>query len=475
MQAMNGSAASSIRSRAVRAVVCVSALLALMAMVVPSIASAREKPPKPPKETYVGLGDSLAFGYSQQLFNENLVTGENPTGFEHGYVSDYYKDVDTQGRTELINYGCPGETTESMIGDNPTFIAELNEKAGTRINQPITGEAPCAYHSVDGLPLHNEYGGSKSQMEALLATIAANKAAGKPVKHITLDIGANDELHEVAKAEHEAKQNVEEKVGQIAQVKTVIHLKEIAQGEVEQYVGEQVGPQAYEESNGGEEPAFKERLVALGAEYFATHAAELEKLGNEDLGKYEAEHGAELAAYGEKVGGEYFAEHEAELNAFGKEFALNAIEAALPAEFAQINTNVLGMVIAIHDAGFKGHIVFVGTYDPYGRVGGLVTEHKELQPGFNQAAAELIGLEESTLSNRRLKTKLCYSNSEAKFNPASVSETVPNEELEEKQLDEWTNMANFNVTNGKADGPDIHATPRGYEVMAEQINEVCGN
>ena len=67
----------------------------------------------------------------------------------------------------------------------------------------------------------------------------------------------------------------------------------------------------------------------------------------------------------------------------------------MPSEFAQINTNVLGIFIAIHDAGFKGHIVFVGTYDPYGRVSGLVTEHKELQPGFNQAAAELAGLEEA--------------------------------------------------------------------------------
>ena len=146
MQAMNGSAASGIRSSAVRAVVCVGGAARADGDGRAVDRECSGKPPKPPKETYVGLGDSLAFGYSQQLFNENLVNGENPAGFEHGYVSDYYKDVDTQGRTELVNYGCPGETTESMIGDNPTFIAELNEKAGTRINQPITGEPLCAYH-----------------------------------------------------------------------------------------------------------------------------------------------------------------------------------------------------------------------------------------------------------------------------------------------------------------------------------------
>ena len=81
MQAMNGSGGLGIR-RFCRLLGCVAALVALSAMAVPSIAAAKK--PVKVKETYLALGDSLAFGYSQQLFNENEKTAENPTAFEHG-------------------------------------------------------------------------------------------------------------------------------------------------------------------------------------------------------------------------------------------------------------------------------------------------------------------------------------------------------------------------------------------------------
>src|ERR1035441_9132431 len=65
MQAMNGYGASGT-GRSARRVGCLIALVVLSAMTVPSIASAKETQ----KVSYIGLGDSLAFGYSQQLFNE---------------------------------------------------------------------------------------------------------------------------------------------------------------------------------------------------------------------------------------------------------------------------------------------------------------------------------------------------------------------------------------------------------------------
>jgi hypothetical protein len=347
------------------------------------------------------------------------------------------------------------------------------------VSEPITGEAPCAYHTADHLPLHNEYGGSKSQLEAVLETIATDKAAGKPVKMISLDIGANDELHTVAKAEKEAKQQIEEKVGQTVKVEVFNHVQAVAKEEVEAFVVGKVVGQAAEET-GGEEPAFRERIAVLAGEYFASHATELAELGATDAGTYAATHVKELEELGAKLGAEYAAAHAAELKKEGEAIALKLITEGLPAEYAQIDTNIIGMLTAIHDTGYTGRVIFVGTYDPYGRVGGISKEHKELEPGFNAAAAELISLEKATLTKKALKVKVCYSNSEALFNPASVSDTLANEELEEEHLATWTNMANFTVFEGKtygqpgADGPDIHAKPVGYEKMAEQMNELCG-
>ncbi len=482
MKAMNGFRASTRRSK--RLLGCIAALVALSAMMIaPSFASAMK--PKPVKATYVGLGDSLAFGYSQELFNNNKKTFENPSGFEDGYVTVYHNLINGNGKTQLVNYGCPGETTESLIGNNVAFIEELNTKAGRRINEPITGESPCAYHK-SGLPLHNEYGG-KSQLEATLATIAADKSAGKPVKTISLDIGANDELHAIGKAEAEAKQKVEAEVTAIVHNLVFEHIEaevgKEAKKQVEAYVVEQVIPQAFAET-GGLEPAFVEAIAKDAGEYFATHAEELEALGaqfgNEDLGKYPAEHAAELEAYGLEQAGKYAAAHAAALKALGEKYAFELIKAGIPALYAQIDTNVIGIITAIHDAGFKGTVIFVGTYNAYGRVGFVSTGHKELEPGFNALLAQLVTLEESTFTKHVLKTKVCYSNMQALFNPASVTDTLANEELEEKQMAEWTNMANFNVFEGKtfgqpgADGPDIHATPLGYEKMAGAMHAKCG-
>ncbi len=189
MQAMNGSAVSFRRSG--RLIGCCMALvLSLSALAFASSASAAPS-------TYVALGDSLAFGYSQQLFNENEKAGDPPAQFEHGYVNYYYKAMKPKANSvALVNDGCPGETSSSLIGNGPLGAAlhaspfEASE------------EAPCAYHTL-GLPLHHEYGAGKSQLESALETVAVAELSGSPVSTITLNIGANDELATVHGCEAE--------------------------------------------------------------------------------------------------------------------------------------------------------------------------------------------------------------------------------------------------------------------------------
>jgi len=194
MQAMNGSAVP-FRSRT-RLIGCTMAIvLALSALVFASTASAK---PKPVTHTYLALGDSLAFGYSKQLFNENK-PGEPPTAFENGYVNDYYKYMEPKHTgVQLTNDGCPGETSASLIGNGPIGAAlHASPLAASE-------EAPCAYHNVEGYPLHNEYGSpTTSQLENALGTIAYDAGTGKEVSTITMNIGANDELAAVHGCETE--------------------------------------------------------------------------------------------------------------------------------------------------------------------------------------------------------------------------------------------------------------------------------
>jgi hypothetical protein len=458
MQAMNGSSALGIR-RLWRLVGCLAALVALSAMAVPSIAAAKK--PVKIKHTYLALGDSLAFGYSEQLFNENEATGESPTAFEHGYASDYFNLVNTKKEIQLVNDGCPGETSASLIGNGPLLAAiQASDPA-------VSGEAPCAYHDTAGLPLHNEYGAGESQLESAVKTVVTEAAKGTPVKAITLDIGANDQLHLIAKIEAEVKARQTKKVIGIATVEAeqaIAHKVEaVALKEIEEFVIEQVIPKAYGES-GGEEPAFREDIGKDAAEYQAAHGAELAGMLIPDEETYASEHGAELAAEGEKLGAElgakYFAEHGAALAAEGNEVAKAAIEADAPALFAQIVTNAGATIVTLKQAGFKGKLIFVGTYNSYGNDYGT----GELLAGSNALLGALSAAEKKAF--KKGPARACVVDEQTLFN----TETEPSET---EHMEEWTNMANFTNFEGKANGPDIHATPLGYEKMAEYIKSNC--
>jgi hypothetical protein len=170
----------------------VFALSALFA----SVASAK---PAPIKEKYLALGDSLAFGFSQELLNAN---GPNPAAFENGYANVYLGlHNPVKNGIALVNNGCPGETSGGLIGTGPVGVGLA--KGGAK------PAAACEWHYTKGLPLHNEYGGTKSQLESAIEQIAIAAGTGKPVTTVSLNIGANDELQQVQKCEEEAKPTAE--------------------------------------------------------------------------------------------------------------------------------------------------------------------------------------------------------------------------------------------------------------------------
>jgi lysophospholipase L1-like esterase len=147
---------------------CLLALvMAFLALYLAPSAGATRAFPGHQQQSYLALGDSLAFGYSQAKFN-SLFPNENPAAYNTGYVDDFGRVLTLFDRSlQTINDGCPGETTESFIN------------------------GPCAYQLA--FPLHHPYSGgpASSQLSDALAYLSAHPGAVNP---ITLDIGANDAL-----------------------------------------------------------------------------------------------------------------------------------------------------------------------------------------------------------------------------------------------------------------------------------------
>jgi lysophospholipase L1-like esterase len=117
--------------------------------------------------SYLALGDSLAFGYSQAKFN-SLYPTEDPAAYNTGYVDDFGKVLRVfHHHVQIVNDGCPGETTDSFI------------------------KGPCQYQLLFGL--HHPYSGgpNSSQLSDALAYLGSHQGMVNP---ITIDIGANDAL-----------------------------------------------------------------------------------------------------------------------------------------------------------------------------------------------------------------------------------------------------------------------------------------
>ena len=137
----------------------------------PDAAGAATKNPvfHPPSQYYLALGDSLAFGFQEAKFLGEVGSGTyDPASFNTGYDANFAAALQPfapGGHSTEVNYGCPGETTGSMVNGG------------------------CAFHF--GFALHNEYPLAESQLQAAVAFLQAHPHKVNP---ITLDIGANDLL-----------------------------------------------------------------------------------------------------------------------------------------------------------------------------------------------------------------------------------------------------------------------------------------
>jgi hypothetical protein len=66
----------------------------------------------PPKSYYLALGDSVSFGYQAS----KAVPGFTAEGFDTGYVDAFADDLRRiQPTIEVVNYGCPGESSTTFI------------------------------------------------------------------------------------------------------------------------------------------------------------------------------------------------------------------------------------------------------------------------------------------------------------------------------------------------------------------------
>src|SRR5215475_1147739 len=107
-----------------RTAVCVLALAALGALALAPAASAEGV-----GSTYLALGDSLAYGYHQAQFQQELSEKGfvEAANFDDGYVDDFGAALKLfNPKLKIVNDGCPGETTETMIhgsGVGPEFCA----------------------------------------------------------------------------------------------------------------------------------------------------------------------------------------------------------------------------------------------------------------------------------------------------------------------------------------------------------------
>jgi lysophospholipase L1-like esterase len=132
--------------------------------------------------TYLALGDSLAYGYHAAQFKSELESKGfvEPATFNDGYVDDFGATLKlVNPKLQTINDGCPGETSDTFI--NGSGIA------GFCAGGPTGSPFPYAF-------LHHPYTPHSSQLADALAILKATPN----VRPITLDIGANDVLQFLA-------------------------------------------------------------------------------------------------------------------------------------------------------------------------------------------------------------------------------------------------------------------------------------
>ena len=181
-------------TRSFKLIGCLAVVALAFSALFASVASAKKVPPTN-KTTYIAMGDSVSYGYSEEKFDLNY-PAEPASAFSGGLVDILgeklaKKEAKLNNLLETKNLACPGERSVGLIGNGPVAESLI---ANAEVTHFAAGEAPCAWHNETGFPRHVEYG-TVSQLEAALGLIAAGKEeGGAPVKDITFQIGSNDEL-----------------------------------------------------------------------------------------------------------------------------------------------------------------------------------------------------------------------------------------------------------------------------------------
>jgi len=162
----------------------------------------------PPTTTYLALGDSISFGYTAEKFKLHE-PNESPSYFEEGFTNYFTADLKKAtevGKTiRLVNDGCPGETSNGLIGENPAVGGEASTEGpffGPGSEPQEEGDwHPCAYHFVGGFPLHNSLG-TLSQLEDAVSVVLPKENT----EVISVQLGSNDELAGIAQCKKELKE-----------------------------------------------------------------------------------------------------------------------------------------------------------------------------------------------------------------------------------------------------------------------------
>jgi len=120
-----------------------------------------------PVQTYLALGDSIAFGETDVI----------PVSFgDQGYVkpfADFLASQNGGDRPNVVNLAFPGETSSSFF---------------TAIQPP--GDAP--HTTLTAFNLNYQSNLAQSQNSLMLSTIATEKAAGHTITHVSFSLGRND-------------------------------------------------------------------------------------------------------------------------------------------------------------------------------------------------------------------------------------------------------------------------------------------
>jgi lysophospholipase L1-like esterase len=85
----------------------------------------------PPQQYYLALGDSIAYGAQPAKMSAGLP----PSGFHTGYVDVFAARLrGLAPKIRVVNYGCPGESTQTFISGGCPWLAE-----GRRLHDPFKG------------------------------------------------------------------------------------------------------------------------------------------------------------------------------------------------------------------------------------------------------------------------------------------------------------------------------------------------